>query len=95
MSVDSFRQTLLMPTPTSTTARPLTAEQTKTLRMIWEMCRANGGSTRLSRQPTALANRGLVKRCDGARHATEDQHANRGPRGSQSADDLAWLRLAT
>lgn len=56
---------LYLPTPTSTT-RPLTAEQTKTLRMIWEMCRANGGSTRLSRQPSALVNRGLVKRCDGA-----------------------------
>ena len=50
----------------TTNTRPLTAEQTKTLRMIWEMCRANGGSTRLSRQPTSLVNRGLVKRCDGA-----------------------------
>lgn len=51
---------------TAANTRPLTADQAKTLHMIWEMCRANGGSTRLSREPTALVNRGLVKRCDGA-----------------------------
>jgi len=57
-----------MPATTRTT-RPLTAEQTKTLRMIWEMCRANGGSTRLSRQPSAtLAAAALVAvaACDAA-----------------------------
>lgn len=57
-----------MPATTRTT-RPLTTEQTKTLRMIWEMCRANGGSTRLSRQPSAtLAAAALVAvaACDAA-----------------------------
>ena len=48
------------------TPRPLTADQRSDLHCVWTCCVANGGSTRLSRQPSALVNRGLVKRCNGA-----------------------------
>jgi hypothetical protein len=50
------------------TARPLTSEQRSDLHLIAEMCRANGGSTRLDAlrgKATAFERRGLIKRISG------------------------------
>lgn len=55
-----------MSSATSKPHRPLTPGQRSDLHCVWILCHSNGGSTRLSREPAALVNRGLVKRCEGA-----------------------------
>lgn len=46
----------------ATNTRQLTANQTEYLRMVLDLIRANGGSTRLTRSPDALIRRGLIAR---------------------------------
>ena len=57
------------------TPRPLTANQLSDLHCLWELCRANGGSSRLGADPRALIRRGLVVRVKEALRGAAGQGA--------------------
>jgi hypothetical protein len=75
---------------TATAARPLTEKQTDFLRMMLDLIRANGGTTRLERSPDALIKRGLIRR---TKHGIAGA-AGCGARYTLTADGMAIANVA-